>query len=286
MNEVSIRESHLSQISDPRSGGLPEIVSFGELRPNSACVATARLLGTRIRTNEVAADEGLIRAADGAALVFVFRAGVAVIFSREGQSTDALIAALEHHVQDEANIDESETSRIQITQSAEDRIGTDGEIILVDDSPERLLLVATILARSVLLAHDETLVSHAFDRSAPIVADLRENGRASLPIRDVMKRVGDVLAARHRVVGAVQASERPDLLWDHPHLDRLYARLEAEYELKDRAEALERKLAALGDFSDALLNIIQDKRAFRLEAVIIALIAFEIVLTLVSMAKG
>jgi uncharacterized Rmd1/YagE family protein len=95
--------------------------------------------------------------------------------------------------------------------------------------------------------------------------------------------IGDVLAARHRVMGTVQVDERPDVLWDHPGLDRLYARLEAEYELNERSEVLERKFGALGDFTDALLDIVQEKRAFRLEAAIIALIAFEIMLSILKM---
>ena len=85
-------------------------------------------------------------------------------------------------------------------------------------------------------------------------------------------------------MGTAQANDRPDLLWDHPGLDRLYARLEAEYELDERAEVLERKFVALGDVAELLLDIVRDKRAFRLELAIIALIAFEIVLSLISMA--
>ena len=47
---------------------------------------------------------------------------------------------------------------------------------------------------------------------------------------------------------------------------------------------LARKYGALGDFTEVLLDIVQDKRAFRTEIAIIALIAFEIVLSLVNMA--
>ena len=121
-------------------------------------------------------------------------------------------------------------------------------------------------------------------RISPLVNDLQENGRARLPIRRVMKLVGNVLAARHRVMGMAQVDERPDILWDHPELDHLYVRLEAEYELKERAEVLERKFVALGDSAEVLLDIVQDIRAFRLEVAIIALIALEIVLTLSDMA--
>jgi uncharacterized Rmd1/YagE family protein len=101
-----------------------------------------------------------------------------------------------------------------------------------------------------------------------------------------MKLAGTVLAAQHRVMGTAQAQERPDLLWEHPELDRLYSRLEAEYELHERAEILGKKLETLGDFAATLMNIVQDKRAYRLEAAIIALIAFEIVLTLFTMTHG
>ena len=98
-----------------------------------------------------------------------------------------------------------------------------------------------------------------------------------------MRLVGNVLAARHRLTGTAQVDERPDLLWEHPELDRLYVRLEAEYELTERAEVLTRKFGALGDFTEVLLDIVQDKRAFRVEIAIIALIAFEILLTLFNM---
>lgn len=43
---------------------------------------------------------------------------------------------------------------------------------------------------------------------------------------------------------------------------------------------LQRKLGALGDFTEALLDVVQDKRAYRVEIAIIALIAFEAVLSL------
>ena len=122
-----------------------------------------------------------------------------------------------------------------------------------------------------LLAHGATLVN-----------DLRKDGRARLPIKRVMQHIGGVLATRHRVVGRAQIGEKPDLLWDHPELDRLYGRLEAEFELGDRARAIERKLEVIGDAADVLLNLVIDKRSFRLEIAVVALIAFEVVVSLVA----
>ncbi|MEX2035859.1 MAG: RMD1 family protein, partial [Xanthobacteraceae bacterium] len=62
-----------------------------------------------------------------------------------------------------------------------------------------------------------------------------------------------------------------------PDLDRLYGRLEDEFELKERAEILSRKLAVISDTAEVLTDIINTRRALRLEFIIVLLIAVEIV---------
>ena len=275
----------------PLLTGSPDVVALGRLPDERRLVAVARLLGVRIRTRELAAalaeDPAFASSADAAGLAFVFRYGAVVGFGGPALRADLLDAMLAPFVDEPVGVPELETANLAVREgAAEDRVEPDGLIVLSGADAPRLELVATVLSRSVVLARDEVLVSQAFDRSAPLVAELRGAGRVRLPIRSVMRMVGEALAARHRVTGAAQVDERPDLLWDHPALDRLYARLEGEYELSERAEALNDKLDALGDFAEALLDIVQDKRAVRLEVAIIALIAFEIVLNLWEKLTG
>ena len=71
--------------------------------------------------------------------------------------------------------------------------------------------------------------------------------------------------------------EKPDVVWDRPDLDRLYARLEDEYELKERAEVLSRKLSVIAETAKVLTDIIDTRRALRLEFIIVVLIAIEII---------
>jgi uncharacterized Rmd1/YagE family protein len=263
--------------------GHPDVVTLGASPGCGKMVACARVLAGRIDTRALVEDNRklLTGASDG--LTFVFRYGAVVSITASGEAPHRIDAALKRYLRDPASTIEAETAEISLTKQGTDRIGEDGQILLADGDEARLTLVAIVLARSAVLSRDEVLVSHAFDRIAPLVSDLRETGRTRFPVRQAMRLVGEVLAARHRVMATVQADERPDVLWDNPELDRLYARLEAEHELDDRAEVLERKFVALGDFAEVLLNIIQDKRAFRLELAIIALIAFEIVLALFNM---
>jgi len=267
----------------PRPLSTPDFLALGALPAPGPLVACASLVGGRIDTRNIAGDPALEPLIEAAGLVFLFRYGVVVTVGAGDEALASLAVALRPHIVDPTSVNERESVRIEHGAEGGDAIGLEGRIRLADLTQERLTLTAIVLARSVALARDEFLLWEAFDRIAPLVTDLQENGRARLPIRSAMRLVGNVLAARHRVIGTAQVDERPDLLWDHPDLDRLYARLEAEYELEERAEVMQRKLDALGDFTEALLDIVQDKRAFRVEIAVIALIAFEAALSLLNL---
>ena len=61
-------------------------------------------------------------------------------------------------------------------------------------------------------------------------------------------------------------------------LERFYARLEDEYELKERADVLTRKLTVISDSAKAFADIIDTERSLRLELIIVVLIVVEIVI--------
>ena len=58
----------------------------------------------------------------------------------------------------------------------------------------------------------------------------------------MLRLIGQALLVQHRVSGRVAVEEKPDVLWDRSDLERLYARLEDEYEFPERAGVLKRKL--------------------------------------------
>ncbi|WP_084250224.1 RMD1 family protein [Sphingomonas mali] len=267
----------------PGSVGVREVLGYPIAGSPTDVDVRALFLGTRIDTRNLprfVEPEALKLTGIGAA--FVFRYGVLVLFGASAELEQTLIAELMDHVIEPAPSPELETAWIEIRADGEENVSADGRIRLREATPERLLLTATVLARSVVLARDETRITETFDRIEPLVNDLRTQGRARMPIKRVMQHIGDVLATRHRVVGRAQIGEKPDLLWDHPELDRLYTRLEAEFELGDRARSIERKLEVIGDAADVLLNLVLDKRSYRLEIAVVLLIAFEIVVSLVA----
>lgn len=216
----------------------------------------------------------------GTGAAFVFRYGVLVLFGVTFADEQQFLARIEPNIIDPLRSPEVETAMIELVLEAEEQVDAHGNIQLRELTPARLLLTATVLARSVVLGRDETRITNVFDRIEPLVNAMQQHGRVGHPIRRVMQQIGEVLSARHRMVGRTQISEKPEVLWDHPELDRLYGRLEAEYELGDRARVIEHKLAVIGDAADVLLNVIQDRRSVRLELAIIALFVLEIAIGL------
>ncbi|MDU3046205.1 RMD1 family protein [Bradyrhizobium sp.] len=173
---------------------------------------------------------------------------------------------------------EEETAKVQVAGESEEPIPVGGPILVKELSLERLLIVADALAKSVVLGRSEREIANVFDTIEPFARELAALGRTSKSRVAMLKLLGAALLVQHRVSGRVAVGEKPDVLWDRPDLERLYARLEDEYELKEREETLNRKLAVIAETATALADIIDTKRSLRLEISVVLLIACVIVL--------
>jgi uncharacterized Rmd1/YagE family protein len=161
----------------------------------------------------------------------------------------------------------------------EDHIDPSGAIVLKDASTERLQIIANVMSKSVVLALHESQIAVAFDQLEPLAVGIKRRGRSGREARQLIQQIGDILLTQHRMVGRVAVEDKPDVLWDRPELERLYARLADEYELAERSRAIDRKLTLVSETVRTLLELVQDQRSVRLEWYIIGLISIEILLS-------
>ncbi len=248
----------------------------------------ALLLGERIDVRAFGAGERLaaapllVRAGSGRAAA-VLRYGAVVLFNMSAVEADSFLDAIRPHIIGAYSEPDVETATIAIEPGSEGAVEAGGAIVLPAPTVERLQIVATILAKSVVLGFHERSLAAVFDRIEPIAVALKRHGHAGAEGRELLRQIGDVLLMHHRMVGRVEVGEKPDLLWDHPELERLHARLQDEYELTERERALDRKLDLISRTATTALDILQTRRTLRVEWYIVALIAFEITLTLYGM---
>ena len=139
-----------------------------------------------------------------------------------------------------------------------------------------------MLAKSVVLAHYEQRLAPILDRVERLGESL-QSGRGGTERSQLLQEIGEILLIQTRTVGRAEIAEKPDLVWDDPDLDRLYVRLAAEYELRDRDTALARKLDLVAKTSELYLDLIHNRQSLRVEWYIVILILFEIALSLYAM---
>ncbi len=235
--------------------------------PGSRVTAHARHVGDRINTmgfeGEALSAVPLAVRVGASGVAVLFRYGVAVLIGLSPEEENRFLEKL----------------KPRIGGKLEDQVQSGGPVQLRDMSLERLLVIADVLAKSVVLAHDEREVTKVFDTIEPFAKELADFGRTRRDRRSVLQVIGNALLVQHRVSGRVAIGEKPDALWDRPDLERLYSRLEDEYELKERVDALNRKLAVVAETANTLADIIDTRRSLRLELIVVILIAFEIVIT-------
>jgi|HubBroStandDraft_2_1064218.scaffolds.fasta_scaffold27710_3 uncharacterized Rmd1/YagE family protein len=273
-----------------RRGGAAYVIAEHEIvmsdlptSPEQRITVRALLLGDRIETaglerSDVLSTLPLAFRAGANGIVALFRYGVAVLVGMSPLEEDEVIRRLDGRIVGPVAPREEETVQIEIAPDKDELLTPSGVIVLKALTIEHTLLIADALATSVVLAHDEKNVAKVFDVIQPIAQELAQHGRTPGGRRAILKHIGNALLVQHRVSGLVAVAEKPDVLWERPVLERFYARLEDEYELKERADLLTRKLTVISDSAKAFADIIDTERSLRLEMIIVVLIAVEIVI--------
>lgn len=213
-------------------------------------------------------------------IAVLFKSGAAVFIGMNPVDEERLIRSLADRII--APLDERETEAVRLVVRPEEDalVSPAGELQIKSADPNRLLLVAEALAMSVAFAYDERRIAAAFDRIDSVAQSLKQRQLPPSPQGALLEQIGEAVLIQQRLAARVDLDEKPDVLWDHPDLERFWARLVEEYDLTQRGRAISRKLEVIRGTADTLTDLFATRTSHRLEWYIIALIAFEIALSL------
>lgn len=246
--------------------------------------ARARYIGERLDLRGLETPQRLgvgplvVRAgANGCAVLF--RYGVAVFFNVTLDEEAAFLGGLQAFLV--GPMGRIETEELDLVVDPDKHEGVDNDVITVQNAGvERLQLVADVLAKSAVLSHYEVSIAEIFDSVEPLAASLQGRALSSFRSGELLRHVGATLLIHHKMVGRVEVREKPDVLWNHPELERLFLRLEDEFEIVERHTALERKVELIARTAETLIALMRHRSTLRVEWYIVVLIVVEIVLTL------
>lgn len=244
----------------------------------------ARFVGNRLNLRAFEGGKPLamhpltIRAGERGVAV-LFRFGAAALVDVSPIEEAAFFASLAPFVIEPVDAPEIEEVELCVDPAGQEQVDEHGRLWLRAADLPRLRVVAHVLAKSAVLSWYEGRASELMDRIESLADELRRGGRGRRG-RELARQIGELLLTQIRTVGRAEIGDKPELTWDDPVLDRLYERLAAEYELRDRDRALARKLEVASDTVETYLNLLQSRQSIRVEWYIVALIVMEILLGL------
>jgi uncharacterized Rmd1/YagE family protein len=246
--------------------------------------ARAVLVGERIDLKawgaiDTLANNPLTIKVKGGGVATLSRYGVVVFFDVSPVEEMAFLALLQSALTNPYPTPEIEELEIRIEQGSPGSVKA-GIAYLEDAAVERLQVIADILSKSTLLSLYEKQVASEFDRIEPLAVELDNSGHIPGQSKELLKKIGSMLLVEQRMVGRAEITEKPDVLWDNPALEGLFARLEGEFEIRERHTAIERKLNLISNTVHTVLELVSSKHALRVEWYIVMLIVFEILLSL------
>jgi uncharacterized Rmd1/YagE family protein len=247
-------------------------------------VYLAQRIDTRqLEANRLASTPLLVEAGrDG--LCALFRYGVVVFVNLSPAEQTAFVIEIEPLLQERFDEVVRDRLLLAVEEIDSDRV-RGGVVVCAQITIERLQVIADALAKSVALVHHETTAASAFEDVEPLALRLERTGQTPRSARGLAKRIGSTLMTLTRTVGRVEAAEKPEVLWEHPELDALYARLSDELELVERNRALERKLDVMSSAARALLDLRLHAQSLRVEWYIVLLIVIEIGISLYELSR-
>jgi uncharacterized Rmd1/YagE family protein len=213
--------------------------------------------------------------AEGCAVLFDY--GAVVLFGLSPVEEVKFLSDLEAVTQEAFDQPSSETATLRQDRTGAGKLENDVILMAELDVP-RLQIAADVLAKSVVLDYYELATAAVFDQIESFAVSLQKPPRQSGKV--LLDQIGNTLLIQHKIVGRVEILEKPDLLWDYPQFDRLYLRLEDEYEIRERHLALEKKLSLISRTAETALDLQQHNTGLRLEWYVVILIVIEVILSL------
>ncbi|NXU58793.1 RMND1 protein, partial [Turnix velox] len=260
-------EYHLGNLChDLTSHGYVEITSL----PRDA--ANVLVIGTEKSAKE-----------DDPGMIFFFREGAVVFWNVEEKSIKNIMRVLEQHEIQPYEVAlvhwENEEMNYRIGEG-QSRLHK-GEISLNSalDSDEVVLqkfAFSNALCLSVKLAIWESLLDNFVESIQSIPEMLKSRRKVKLSHADVMQKIGELFALRHRINLSSDLLITPDFYWDREKLEELYDKTCQFLNINRRVKVMNEKLQHCMELTDLMRNHLNEKHTLRLEWMIVILITIEV----------
>lgn len=222
---------------------------------------------------------------EGARRIYAFDFGALVFVNVPRAEADRVLAAVRASFPREPHDPLREDFTLRIDPSSSEPEVTFDSVTIREGSPLRLECVATVFAQSVSIDYYDEDLREILERVGVIARDIAKAGRLLAPRRDLVRFVASSISSQVDMISSLSMLDKPDFTWDDEQAERLYDVLRHHLEIQERFRALDKKLVTVRESLSQFLEINATTRALTLEALVVILIVFELLLSIAEHVK-
>ncbi|XP_078680126.1 required for meiotic nuclear division protein 1 homolog [Branchiostoma floridae x Branchiostoma belcheri] len=220
--------------------------------------------------------------------IFFFRDGMVVFWNVEDQTMREVRQMLEQYERNPYNIAlvEWENEQMNYSYTQNSTLLSNGDIQLSSSAAELDMILekytfSNAMALSVKLAIWEAWLDDYVDSIMYIPELLREGKRLKMSRPKVMQKIGELFALKYRINLGSDLLITPDFYWDREHLEGLYLKTCRFLNIPGRTTVVNEKLRHCQELAELMRTHLSERHSLRLEWMIIALIAIEVLFEIV-----
>ncbi|EPQ54377.1 hypothetical protein GLOTRDRAFT_130494 [Gloeophyllum trabeum ATCC 11539] len=236
--------------------------------------------------------------------VFVFENGSFVCWGLGEEDARKFASEVITRGTEIGHLREAETEELDFVMDPTEQTRLQGDLIILGDSPplssaqslpenlppsalpaETLLAryaFSQALSRSTALSALEVALDDYLSSVAALPHSLETTGKPGLGRTALIKKLGRLMKFRQGLnLNRSNFSDTPDFYWAEPVLEGYFKRLSDALEVKTRTSSVNDKITYAAEVQSVLRQLLTESTAHRMELVIIALIAVEVVVALI-----
>jgi uncharacterized Rmd1/YagE family protein len=214
--------------------------------------------------------------------IFMFNYGTVVIWGMTEAQEKRFLSSIKRFEIEKLAPDDVEREDLNFYYANYSRIYNDVITLRRGSSYMTKLSLSHALSQSVKISLFEELISSTIEETKDIPEIISETGKIGMPHKEIMRKIGELFLLRTNINSVGSVLDSPEVFWSFPDLQPLYDACRSYLEIQQRINLLNTRVEVLQDMLQLLKETVSSRHSERLEQIVIALIAIEILLGIVT----
>lgn len=142
-------------------------------------------------------------------------------------------------------------------------------------------IISMILAKSISLEMVEYETDELLDNIEDVIGFL-EQGKLNMSDKQLAKTTAKVIRFKYNTISNLMLFEKPSAAWNNEDIEKFFMEMMNLFDIEDRYSKITRKTGILRNITEVFGSLSHEKRATKLEVIVVVLILFEVILALVE----